>query len=152
MIKTDPILIDTLEKNALWLVVHPMLVFDDEIHEIYPWLKAETVNFSRKIEYYLRDINYKAISAPTACIRFFKNYQNFVDTDTLRHFMELNKLHNIVYCGFHHGYCILNDKDVGMKELSKFYNCYLKHDLCLTAWEKDWEEADKKTLQYGKII
>ena len=31
------------------------------------------------------------------------------------------------------------------------YN-FCSDDLCLTAWEKDWKEADEKTLQCGKII
>lgn len=152
MIKTDPEIITYLESNALWLVVHPVYTFDNEIHEIYPWLRAETINFSRKIDHYLTDVKYKAISAPSEPIRFFSNYINLVTFQDLNNFMKINKLDKIVYCGFHYGFCIINDSEVGMKIASQSYQCYAKHDLCNIAWEAEWEERDKRTKLYGTII
>jgi hypothetical protein len=152
MIKTDPNLITYLEQNALWLIVHPVYTFDKEIHEIYPWLRSETINFSRKINYYVKDVTHRAISAPSDPIRFFNNYLNIIKFENLVKYMTENNLTNIVYCGFHYGYCIINDKDIGLNITSKYYNCYVKHDLCQISWEADWDRCDKKTLQFAKII
>lgn len=152
MIKTDPKLISHLENNALWFVMHPVLTFDNEIHEIYPWLRADTINFSRKIAYYLKPIVHKAICAPSQQIRFFNDYKNIVTHSDLDSYLKQNKLEFIVYCGFHYGFCIINDENVGMKRMTNNYRCYVKHDLCQILWEADWGERDKITSRYGTII
>jgi len=152
MIKTDPDLITNLETNALWLVIHPVTTFDNEIHEIYPWVRAETINFSKRILHYLKNVKYKAISAPTEAIRFFHNYPNLVSSSQLQDYMKKHKLSNIVYCGFHYGFCILNDEKVGINKMEKYYTCFVKKDICQLAWEADWEECDKKTSKVAQII
>jgi hypothetical protein len=152
MIKTDPNLIKTLETDALWLVVHPVNTFDDQIHEIYPWLRAETINFSKRIDHYLENVKYKAISAPTPALSLFNQYANLSSCTELSNYLNRRKLSNIVYCGFHYGFCILNDPEVGVKIMKKYYNCFVKKDICQLAWEADWNDRDTATRLHAKII
>ncbi len=154
MIISNPDLIKSLMNEALWLVVHPVLEFDKEIHQIYPWLSGETINFSRKIYHYVKDIKHKARSVPTIRegIYYFDHWPNLNTKDLLSEYMVKNQLSKIVYCGFHYGYCITSDPDIGMSIMSTKYKCYCKHDLCAIAWETDWSTADIETKKYGTII
>lgn len=152
MIKTEPTLIDYLEKNALWIIMHPLQTFDAEIHSIYPWLRAETINFSRRINYHLNEVKYKVICAPSAPVGCFKEYTNITKNNQLQEFMTKKKLDTIVYCGFHYGACIVYEDEVGMKIMSKKYKCYVKQDLCVLNWENTWSMTDQTTSCYGTII
>jgi hypothetical protein len=154
MIKSDPKLVERLEQEALWLVMHPLKHFDDELHEIFPWLKSETIRLSNKIEFYLRDVKHRAMVSPTAPIRFFSNYLNFLEEKDLVKYTSEHKIKEIVYCGFHHGCCILSEKHLGMIKLSKIYKCYLKHDLTTISGtlSSGWESADHQTQEHGTII
>lgn len=154
MITADPNLIEKLMDEALWLVVHPVIEFDTEIHKIYPWLSGETINFSRKIHHYLQSLKYKARAVPSyrQGIYYFDHWPNLNSEELLISYMKENNLNDIVYCGFHYGYCIISDPDTGMSTMSKHYNCYCKQDLCAIAWETAWQEADNNTSKYGIII
>ena len=154
MIKTDPKLLESLENNALWLVMHPLQHFDHELHTIYPWIEVETIRLSNKIEYYLRDVTHKAIVAPTAPIRFFGGYKNFTTYNELNKYTSKNNIKEIVYCGFHHGCCILSERSLGMIALKNLYKCYLKHDLTTISGNLNggWDLADRQTREHGTII
>jgi hypothetical protein len=154
MITVDPNLIFKLQKEALWLVIHPCVEFDKEIHQIYPWLAGETVNFSRKIYHYLQPINHKARAVPEyrQGIYYFDHWPNLNSEQLIKDYMNKNSLTQIVYCGFHYGYCITSDPDIGMSLMSKHFECFCKQDLSAIAWETLWDTADAETLKYGKII
>lgn len=154
MIKTDPTLLEKLQYEALWLVMHPLKHFDHELHTIYPWIEVETIRLSNKIEYYLRDVKHKAIVAPSPPIRFFSNYNNFTSFPDLKKYTSKHEISEIVYCGFHHGCCILSEQSLGMIALKNLYKCYLKHDLTTISGTLNggWNEADRQTEQYGTII
>jgi len=147
-------LITHLTNNALWIVMHPLMHFDNEFHEIYPWMKVETIRWSNKISHYLEPVRHKAIVAPSTPVRFFGGYQNILTFDELKIYTDQNKITELVYCGFHHGSCILSEKHVGMKAMSTHFKCYLKHDLTTIsgALVGGWDAADDQTKEFGTII
>ena len=143
-----------LSDTALWIVMHPLIHFDDELHETFPWIKAETIRWSNKISYYLEPMKHKAIVAPLTPVRFFSKYQNILTFDELKNYTDQYNITELVYCGFHHGACILQEKHVGMEAMSKHYTCYLKHDLTMIPGNLvgGWDAADDATRQFGIII
>ena len=148
-------LIKHLNDEALWIVMHPLIHFDDELHETYPWAKVETIRLSNKISYYLEPIKHKAIVAPLDPVRFFSKYQNILTFDELKTYTDQHKITELVYCGFHHGACILSEQYVGMIEMSKHFKCYLKHDLTTIipgTLVGGWNDADNRTSEIGTII
>ena len=147
-------LIKHLTTEALWIVMHPLIHFDHELHEIYPWMTVETIRWSNKISYYLEPIKHKAMVAPLTPVRFFSKYQNILTFDELKNYTDQHNITELVYCGFHHGGCIISEKHVGMEAMSKHYKCYLKHDLTTIsgALVGGWNSADEETSQFGTII
>jgi hypothetical protein len=143
-----------LNDEALWIVMHPLIYFDSELHEIYPWMKAETIRWSNKISYYLEPIKHKVMVAPLTPVRFFSKYQNILTFDELKNYTDQHNITELVYCGFHHGGCILSEKHVGMEAMSRYYKCYLKHDLTTIAGTLvgGWDSADFHTKEFGTII
>jgi hypothetical protein len=148
-------LIKHLNTEALWIVMHPLIHFDYEFHEMYPWAKVETIRWSNKISSYLEPIKHKAIVAPSTPVRFFSKYQNILTFDELKQYTDQHKITELVYCGFHHGACILSEQHVGMIAMSNHFKCYLKHDLTVIipgTMVGGWDDADRRTSEIGTII
>ena len=145
-----------LSKTALWLVMHPCAIMDKEQEVLYPWRAAESVRLAKKIEWYLRGVSHKAKVVPDhlQCISYLSKYPNMQETGDLTKYMKKHRLGNIVYSGFDYGICIIQEKYLGMAEISKVtdYKLYCKHTLCSGPVDSNWNLGDVETKKYGTII
>lgn len=115
-------------EKSLWVVMDPWLV--------EPGTKRQDcINFlndvfGQKISHYLFNVKHKCYSMVEEYepMLYFSTWVNLSNEVAIQDYMKDNDLSKITYCGFHHGFCII-ENDTGAMTMSKYYDCYLKHDL-----------------------
>lgn len=145
-----------LSKQALWLVMHPAKSLDWETDQLFPWVRAEMIRMSEKIAWYLDGVTHRAISVADWCtpLKEFSHWNNFSEQEHLIAYCNEHEIREIVYCGFHHGVCMLSDTAVGMRTIGSLgkYQLYLKHDLSMIGPKGTWKDADEQTKPLARII
>lgn len=60
----------------------------------------------------------------------------------IKNYMREKKLKKIIYCGFHEQACVLH-RNLGLINMSKYFDCYIFLDLVCPFPEPNWEEGIK---------
>jgi len=144
-----------MDENQLFLVMDPWHVHPDGgVEPQYENTIDEHNNeCAIKIADYAKDIFHRAVSIPAqfSVNPLLSDWIVLNDPESVNEYMEAHHLTSIVYAGFHHGQCLLS-RPAGIKEMSKYYKCYLKRDLVCTLLGDDEEEMDKYSLQFVDFI
>jgi hypothetical protein len=156
-----------LEEEALWIIMDPWyptplegdLIECPNIDELNQVVIDKIVNYIPKLKHvciscptFINDSELKITKkvTPHPQLNYLYNFGNQYN-EALK-YMKRNKLNSIVYCGFHYGECILTNSD-GVIAFSHKYNVFVKRDLCgIFPGSISWEDADKLTKRYAKII
>lgn len=156
-----------LEQDALWIIMDPWYPtpFAMDVKQCPNIDELNQIVINRILDY-LPKLMHVCISCPTIIkdselnvtrrvtphpqLNYLYNFGN--QYNEVLKYMSINKLNSIVYCGFHYGDCILYNED-GAKYFCSKYNTYVKRDLCgKYPGSISWEDADKLTKRYAKII
>lgn len=145
-----------LIKESLWVVMDPWAVpTQSEDKELIKKMNILSWFFSNKIKYYLSDVTHKCISSNRDVQEQFSTWVNLEKPKDLHNYMLKNNLSKLTYCGFQHGKCIVF-RDTGARYMSKFYNCYLKHDLSCVGisddYTLDFYNPDRKSSKYMTFV
>ena len=160
-------LLEDLQENGLWLVIHPVQRMGWEADQMFPWLGAEMVRMSQRINYYLRPCHHKfiVINDDDRIISTFSKYPQIKSLLKLNRYCVKHNITKLIYTGFHYGICLLSEKEVGMeaidihnknqKRIWHPYEMFVKRELTMvgpSADEDSWRSADYETGKFAQII
>lgn len=149
-------MLDYLHNNALWIIMDPWMPhpWPKDLAK-YPGINEHNNKTLVKIVDYLPKLKHVVVSCPT-CFTVDSRLVHLYNTGNFPHnvhqYMATHKLSNIVYCGFHHGRCIINKGD-GAK-MMKLAGYTLWELRALTSlWVEDtWDWGDQESKPYLTII
>jgi len=149
-----------LKANAVWLIMHPCQTFGWEMDTRYPWLAMETIRLADRIRWYTQDCKHQFVIMPehdNQVLAPFSQVGRMSKRRELVDYMKERGLQEVVYTGFHHGICILSERELGMQSVACIPNSvlYLKQDLVMIGpggGIEAWGEADRQTQELAHII
>ena len=159
--------LEDLQENGLWVVMHPVQRMGWEADQMFPWLGAEMVRMSQRINYYLTPCHHKfiVINDNDPIISTFANYPRITSLLKLNRYCVKNDITKLIYTGFHYGICLLSEKEVGMEAIDIHnksqkrtwhpYDMFVKRELTMVgpgADENSWKNADFETEKFAQII
>lgn len=122
----------------------------DEDRRLYPNIDDINAVMIEKILSYIPRLNHAVISVATK----FSVHPEFIHLHNMRNdcrrardYMAEHQLQDIVYLGFHHGYCILRKPD-GAVQMRRWYRCWLKRDLACDFPDSRTEILDRESRRF----
>lgn len=143
-----------LIESNLFLVMDPWHVHPDGGYGYHDQTIDEHNNdVAIKIADYAKDIVHRAVSIPAIYTvnPLLSDWIVLNNSWYVNEYMRAHHLTSIVYAGFHHGQCLL-DRPAGIRQMSKYYKCYLKRDLVCILPGDDEEAMDKRSLPFVEFI
>lgn len=135
----------------MWLIMDPWYPHPwDEDRRQYPNIDDVNSAMIAKIQQYLPNIRHAVVSVASKFsvhpgLRHLENVRN--DCRRAREYMSEHSLEDIVYLGFHHGYCIITKPD-GARQMRRWYRCWLKRDLACDFPDGRTEVLDRESRRF----
>lgn len=117
---------------------------------LFPNIDEVNAVMIEKILDYLPHLRHPVVSVATKFsvhpkLTHLENMRN--DCRRARDYMSEHDLSDIVYLGFHHGYCIITKPD-GAGQMRRWYRCWLKRDLACDFPDDKTEILDRESRRF----